>query len=103
MVLLSLALIQLSVGQWGRIITDVGLGSANLVVDLLAAVLGASVLAADIERRSIYLILAAPVSRWILVLGRFLGLVAVLWLSLFSMAIGVRIMLIVAQATPSNT
>jgi Cu-processing system permease protein len=101
MVALSLALVHLTIGQWERLMTDVGLGTANIVLDLLAAILGGSVLAADIERRSIYVIIASPVARWLIVAGRFLGLVAVLTLVLASMAIGVGALLVlVAHVRP---
>jgi Cu-processing system permease protein len=102
MVLLSLVLVHLSIGQWDRLITDVGLGTANLVLDLLAAVLGATVLAADIERRSIYVVIATPVARGVIVVGRFLGLLTVLLMVLVSMALAIGITLaLVPRLLPS--
>jgi ABC-type transport system involved in multi-copper enzyme maturation permease subunit len=102
MVLLSLALVQLSIGQWGRLLTDVGLGTANLVLDLLAAILGAAVLASDIERRSIYVVIATPVARWVIVAGRFVGLLMVLLMVLVSMAIGVGLLLVLVAGDRPN-
>ncbi len=100
MILLSLPLVQLSVGQWRRLIVDVGLGTANVVLDLLAAVLGASLIAGDVERRSIYVVIARPIPRWVIVLGRFLGLAVVLAGLLVAMAVGVTVALRIVRAEP---
>ncbi len=101
LVLLSLPLTQLTIGQWQRIVTDVALGGANLVADLLAAILGATLISSDIERRSIYPILAAPISRWSIVCGRFLGLALILAATLGGMALMAQLLMIEIHAHPS--
>ena len=102
LILLSLVLTELSLGQWGRLIADVGLSSLNLLLDLLAATLGAGLLAGDIERRSIFVVTAAPISRSRIVLGRFIGLALVLWmlLALASVVIAVTLGTVAHQFPP---
>ena len=49
MVLLSFFLRDLTIGQWTRLITDVGLGATDLALTLLAIFVGASLIAGDLD------------------------------------------------------
>jgi ABC-type transport system involved in multi-copper enzyme maturation permease subunit len=82
----SLVLAQLTFGEQWRIIADLALTSAGIFGTLIAVFLGAGSVAGDIQRRSLYPVLAKPVSRTTYVLGRYAGLVAVLLLNLLVMA-----------------
>ena len=77
---------ELTLGEMHRIISDLGLSSMELVGTLLAVFLGANLIAGDIERRVIYSVVAKPVSRTQYLLGRYLGVSAVLVLNLAVMA-----------------
>ena len=83
----SLVLAQLTFGEQWRIIADLALTSAGIFGTLIAVFLGAGSVAGDIQRRSLYPVLAKPVSRTTYVLGRYAGLVAVLCLNLLVMAV----------------
>jgi len=74
----SLFVAQLTVGEWRRIILDQGLSAAELGGGLIAVIVGVNLIAGEVERRTIFPTLAKPITRGAFVLGRFLGLVAVL-------------------------
>ncbi len=76
----------LTVGESHRIVADLGLSAMELVSILLATLLGADLVAGDVQRRVIYPVVAKPVSRTQYVLGRYLGLSAALLLNLLAMS-----------------
>jgi len=100
MVILSFPLRVLSIGQWQRIITDVGLGATDLSVSLLAVLLGSSLIAGDLDKRTLYPLLAKPVSRGSFVAGKYLGLIAII--SLLSVGMGLGTLAVLAAAHETN-
>lgn len=68
----ALAFDRLSAGEGGRVLKDVGLAFIALVVAVLAGVTSITTLTREIETKQIHLIVARPVSRTEIVLGRFL-------------------------------
>ncbi|WP_243337991.1 ABC transporter permease [Anaeromyxobacter soli] len=83
----SITLSELTYGEQHRIISDLALTSAQLFGTLIAVFLGAGLVAGDVQRRTIYPIVAKPVGRWQYLLGRYAGLVLTLWLNLLVMAL----------------
>lgn len=75
----SLFVAQLTVGEWRRIILDQGLTAFELGGGLIAVIVGVNLVAGEIERRTIFPTLAKPLTRGTFVLGRYLGLVLVLF------------------------
>jgi ABC-type transport system involved in multi-copper enzyme maturation permease subunit len=71
----GLLLSDLSIRQEGKIIKDVGLASIEIFGMLIALFLGVGLLTREIEKRSLYPLLARPLSRDELLLGKFTGLV----------------------------
>ena len=86
LVLASLVVSSLTIGDMHRIATDLGLTAMELMGSLTAVFLGASLVAGDVERRVLYPVIAKPVTRAQYLLGRYLGLAATLWLNLAVMA-----------------
>jgi ABC-type transport system involved in multi-copper enzyme maturation permease subunit len=76
LILFSLVLGRLSFNQQIRCTTDVGLAGISLFSVLIAIFLGITLLHKEIEKRTIFPVLAKPVSRSIYVVGKFLGLAA---------------------------
>ena len=74
----SMFVAQLTIGEWDRIILDMGLAAIELSGLLIAVLLGVGLVAGEIDRRTIYPTLAKPVSRGAFVFGRYLGLLAML-------------------------
>jgi ABC-type transport system involved in multi-copper enzyme maturation permease subunit len=82
----SIALSALTYGEQYRIISDLALTSAQVFGTLIAVFLGAGLVAGDVQRRTLYPIVAKPVARWQYLLGRYLGLLLTLTLNLAVMA-----------------
>ena len=77
----SMFVAQLTIGQWDRVILDIGLAAIELSGVLVAVLIGVGLVAGEIERRTVYPVLARPVTRGGFLLGRFLGLCAMLAVS----------------------
>jgi Cu-processing system permease protein len=65
---------QLTAGQDVKIIKDLGLSATSLFGLFIAIFIGIGLVAKEVERRSIYSLLAKPISRYQLVLGKYAGL-----------------------------
>ena len=74
----SLLLGQLTAGQEVKIIKDLGLAAISLFGLFIAIFIGIGLVSKEVERRSIYALLAKPMSRAELILGKYLGLVSTL-------------------------
>lgn len=70
----SLLLAQLTIGQWERIMNDVGLATVQLAGGLVAILVGVGLIVGEMDRRTVYVTLAKPVSRGKFVVGKYLGL-----------------------------
>ncbi|MBX3326474.1 MAG: ABC transporter permease [Nitrospira sp.] len=71
----SVLLGTLTIGEQARIINDVGLASINLVGVIIAIFVGIGLVTKEIDRRTIYTILARPITRTQFVLGKYCGLI----------------------------
>ena len=91
LILFSLVLGRLSFNQQIRCTMDIGLAGVSLFSTLIAIFLGITLLHKEIEKRTIYPLLAKPVSRTTSLLGKFLGLAA-------TMAVQTALMLAVLLA-----
>lgn len=77
-VVLSRVLAILTVGDRVKIIKDVGLASISLFGMLIAVLIGTGLVYKEIDKKTIYTLLAKPLERWQFLLGKFLGLVLIL-------------------------
>jgi ABC-type transport system involved in multi-copper enzyme maturation permease subunit len=84
----GLLLEQLSIRQDEKIIKDIGLAAMDLFGTLIALFVGVGLVAKEVERRSLYPLLAKPLSRGELFLGKFLGLSFTLLVNLSVMTVG---------------
>jgi Cu-processing system permease protein len=71
----SLLIGQITAGQDLKIIKDLGLATIELAGILMAVFIGIGLVAREIDRRSIYSLLAKPLPRWEFIVGKYLGLV----------------------------
>jgi ABC-type transport system involved in multi-copper enzyme maturation permease subunit len=83
----SLLLGQLTAGQDVKIIKDLGLASMSVIGGFIAIFIGIGLVAKEVERRSVYSLLAKPVRRSELVVGKYLGLVLTLGVNVLFMTI----------------
>jgi ABC-type transport system involved in multi-copper enzyme maturation permease subunit len=87
----------LALGEESKIIKDLGLSAINLVSVLIAIFVGGRLIYKEIEKRTIYIVLSKPVRRWEFILGKFFGLLLVLFVSLLILAIGFFIVLLLTN------
>jgi Cu-processing system permease protein len=73
LLLFSSLLTNLSVSTFDRVLTDVGIGSMTLLLVMLTVFLSSGLLAREIERRTIFLVVSKPVSRTTFLLARYAG------------------------------
>ena len=83
----STFLSRISFQQELQVTKDISLGAINFFLSLLAIVATAQLLPRDIEDRVVYSVLAKPVSRFEYILGKLLGVLGLLALSLAAMSV----------------
>jgi ABC-type transport system involved in multi-copper enzyme maturation permease subunit len=69
----------LALGEGGRITVDLGLTTISLLGLLAILMVGTSLVAKEIERRTIFNLLSRPIARPLYLLGKWAGLTASLW------------------------
>lgn len=87
LILSSSFLARISFQQELQVTKDIALGAVNFFLSLLAIVATAQLLPRDIEDRVIYSVLAKPVARFEYILGKFLGVLGLLVLSVVAMGL----------------
>lgn len=83
----SIVISELTFGEQFRIISDLALTSTQVFGTLIAVFLGAGMIAGDVQRRTVYPIIAKPVDRAEYLVGRYLGLLLTLTLNTAVMAL----------------
>ncbi|MGE5244165.1 MAG: ABC transporter permease [Betaproteobacteria bacterium] len=84
---------QLTAGQDVKIIKDLGLAAISVFGLFMAVFIGIGLVAKEVERRSIYSLLAKPIERHQLVLGKYAGLVLTLVVNVAVMTIALYLVL----------
>jgi len=84
----SFLLATLSYVERERILQDVALAAIRLFGAAIAIFIGVGLIHREVDRRTVYTILSKPVSRVDFLVGKYLGLVATLWLQLAVMSAG---------------
>jgi ABC-type transport system involved in multi-copper enzyme maturation permease subunit len=84
---------QLTAGQDIKIIKDLGLAATSVFGLFIAVFIGIGLVSKEVERRSIYALLAKPIERHQIVLGKYLGLVGTLAVNLSIMAAALYLVL----------
>ena len=93
MTLSGLLMGKLSIRQDEKIIKDVGLASVELFGTMIAVFVGVALVSKEVERRSLYPLLAKPLERHEFILGKFLGLALTLLVNTALMTLGLLITL----------
>jgi ABC-type transport system involved in multi-copper enzyme maturation permease subunit len=101
MTLSGLLLARLSIRQHEKIIKDVGLASIDVFGVAIALFLGVQLVSKEIERRSLFPVLAKPLSRDEFLLGRFVGLALTLAVNVAAMTAGLALTLAATGAKPT--
>jgi ABC-type transport system involved in multi-copper enzyme maturation permease subunit len=79
---------QISVGIERIVLINLGLTAVSIFGIVIAIFIGIGLVSKEIDKRTLYTVLARPVRRWEFILGKFFGLVGTLVVNTFCMAIG---------------
>ncbi len=95
-VMISAKVIQpVALGEAEKIIKDLGLSAITLFAVLIAILVGGRIVYREVEKKTIYLILARPARRLEFILGKYCGLMLVLLISISLMTIGFYLVLLI--------
>lgn len=78
LLVVSLAMEEITIGDQVKVVRGVALGGIALMGSIIAIFLGVGLVYKEIEKKTIYTLASKPVSRWRLLLGKYLGL----WITL---------------------
>lgn len=95
----SLLLMRLTLGEFHRLLLDIGLGSVNIFSVLIAIFVGIGLVSKEIDKKTIYTIVSKPVARFEFLLGKFFGLTITLLVNMLIMTAGLLAVLM-AQSVP---
>jgi Cu-processing system permease protein len=87
-----------SIFAYEKVIKDFSLGAMSIGALLMAIFIGVGLIQKEIQRKTVYALLAKPVSRWQFLVGKYLGLVLVLCVNLLAMMAGLYLILFFADA-----
>lgn len=87
LIVFSLALASLSLGQTEKIIVDFWLASLEVFGFISVIFIWSQILFREIEWKTIYLILSKPISRYEFILGKFMGFASILFFVIFFQAV----------------
>ncbi len=88
MILSSVVLGQLTLGHEQKVIIDLGLSAISIFGTLIAVFIGISLVYKELEKRTVYALLAKPVRRYQFILGKYLGLLCTLLVNVVIMSAG---------------
>lgn len=80
LIFVSLVLAGISYVERDRILQDIGLASIRFFAIAIAIFVGVGLIHKEVDRRTVYTILSKPLSRGEFLIGKYVGLVATLWL-----------------------
>lgn len=84
----SILLSTLTIGEQAQIIQDIGLASINVFGVLIAIFVGIGLVSKEIDKRTIYSIIAKPIPRYQFLLGKYCGLALTLLVNVVIMTAG---------------
>jgi len=100
MIAASILVGQVSIGIEEMVIVTLGLSAISVIGLLIAVFIGVGLVSKEMEKRTLYALLAKPVRRWEFLLGKFGGLVLTLTVNTAAMAAGLFLALsVVKQGT----
>ena len=79
---------QISVGIHLIVLVNLGLTAISIFGVVIAIFIGVGLVSKEIDKKTLYTVLARPVRRWEFILGKFFGLVGTLVVNAFCMSLG---------------
>ena len=90
----SLAIGAMTVGEEGRVTMDLGLGGMSLFSVIIAIFVGVNLLYKELDKRTIYTLISKPIHRYQFILGKYLGVV---WTLAVQVAVMTAVLYVVLQ------
>src|SRR5258708_10817832 len=78
MMIAAIAVGQISIGIEQTVIVTLGLSAISVIGLLISGFIGVALVSKEMDKRTLYALLAKPVRRWEFLLGKFAGLVLTL-------------------------
>ena len=95
-IVISLVTQEVTIGDADKVVRSIALGAIRVFGSVFAIFLGIGLVYKELERKTIYTIASKPIPRWMFILGKYLGLMAVIAVQLgamtliFAIAIGLQ-------------
>src|SRR5205807_4075873 len=99
MIAASILVGQISIGIEEMVIVTLGLTAISVIGLLIAVFIGVGLVSKEMDKRTLYALLAKPVRRWEFLLGKFGGLVLTLAVNTAAMGVGLFLALIYVKPT----
>jgi ABC-type transport system involved in multi-copper enzyme maturation permease subunit len=90
---------QISIGIEETVIATLGLSAISLIGLLIAIFIGVGLVSKEMDKRTLYALLAKPVRRWEFLLGKFGGLILTLAVNTAAMGVGLFLALLYVKPT----
>jgi len=90
---------QISIGIEQTVIVSLGLSAISVIGLLIAVFIGVALVSKEMDKRTLYALLAKPVRRWEFLLGKFGGLVLTLAVNTAAMALGLLLVILYVKHT----
>jgi Cu-processing system permease protein len=84
---------QISIGIEQSVIVSLGLTAISVIGIFIAVFIGVGLVSKEMDKRTLYALLAKPVERWEFLLGKYAGLVMTLGVNTAAMAVGLYVAL----------
>jgi ABC-type transport system involved in multi-copper enzyme maturation permease subunit len=84
---------QISIGIEQSVIVSLGLAAISVIGIFIAVFIGVGLVSKEMDKRTLYALLAKPVERWQFLLGKFAGLVMTLAVNCAAMTVGLYLAL----------
>ncbi len=88
---------QISIGIEEVVIVSLGLSAISLIGLLMAVFIGVGLVYKEMDKRTLYALLAKPIHRWEFLLGKFGGLLLTLTVNTAAMAVGLLAAMLLVQ------
>jgi ABC-type transport system involved in multi-copper enzyme maturation permease subunit len=99
----SILIGQLTAGQDVKIIKDLGLAATSIFGVFIAIFVGISLVSKEVDRRSVYPLLAKPIRRSEFILGKYAGLLLTLLVNIAVMTLALyAVLFLLARGVPEN-
>ncbi|MFH1466691.1 MAG: ABC transporter permease [Pseudomonadota bacterium] len=99
----SLVTREITIGDEEKMVRGTAMGAISAFSSVMAMFLGVSLVWKELERRTIYTLASKPIPRWMIVLGKYAGLMATLGVSLLIMAALYVVILGIGQGLPAGS